>query len=106
MAKHSAFRTWLTTFLLEKGMYSDIDAPLLTSEAQGRDNHMGLTVEFQIEFLDKAKAYQAQIKNTFVMIDFKNGDCMHYWKHLTNGMFAQLRSTSMMPEMYEQPYQQ
>ena len=87
-------------------MYQSIDSSLLTDEANGKENHIGLTVEFLIEFLDNAKQYQAQVKNTFVLIDFKNGDCMHYWKHLTNGMFAQMKSTATFPDLYEQPYNQ
>ena len=100
----SAFRTWLTTFLLEKEMYKSIDSQLLTTDAVGKDNHFGLTVDFQLEFLDNNQQYQKQIKDTFVKIDFYNADCMHYWKQLTSGMFAQMRSTAMFPEMYPEPY--
>jgi len=102
--KHSAFRIWITTFLLEKGIYSSIESKLLLSDAKGAENHFNLTAETLIEFLDSAKPYQAQIKETFVKIDFLNGDCEHYLKFLTNGMFAQMRSTSMFPEMFEIPY--
>jgi len=102
--KHSAFRTWLTTFLLEKEMYKSTESQLLTKDAKDAGNHYGLTVEFQLEFLDNNKQYQKQIKDTFVKIDFHNADCLGYWKKLTSGMFAQMRSTAMFPEMYAEPY--
>jgi len=32
------------------------------------------------------KAEQAQIRKTLVMIDFKNGDVMHYFSHLAQAL--------------------
>ena len=100
----SAFRIWLTTFLLEKGIYTSEESQLLIDDAVGKDSHIGLTLEVFLQFLETEKKYQPQIKDTFVKIDFNNGDCKHYLKFLINAMFKQFEATSFIVGAYDEPY--
>lgn len=77
--KSYTMKTYLTDLLTEKGIDITEDMPI--------DGHFGLTYEMQIDFIASVPSeIQEQIRRTFVTIDFKNGDVMHYWQHLTNGM--------------------
>lgn len=76
------FQKWLETFLDEKGISQQTE---LTIENANGNNY--LLIETLMEFLNKLpKDQKAKIKSTFVMIDFKNGDTMHFIKHLATGM--------------------
>jgi|TARA_R110001632_G_scaffold17376_3_gene55124 hypothetical protein len=76
------FNNWLDTFLSEKGI--DLDQPI---NVEGESGLNFMTVENIVEFMKVTSAgEQKAIKNTFVMIDFKNGDVLHFIKHLAQGV--------------------
>lgn len=74
----SSFRRWLETMIEEKGVdiYSEINI----------EGHYGLTYQSLVEFLEDTPKEHKKIKNTLILIDKKNGDILHYIKHLTNCM--------------------
>jgi hypothetical protein len=77
--------TYLTNLLTEKGITSDIE------EDMNVDGHIGLTYEMVIDFIcSMDKATQQKIRNNFVMIDFKNGDVLHFWNYIVQGMLKSL----------------
>jgi len=78
-------KKWFITFLTEKGFYNSEESDLLLEGAKDKEVHIGLTVEMMIDFII-ATPHAKSIKGNFVYMDFKNGDCLDYWKHLTNGM--------------------
>ena len=71
---------YITTLIEEKGHSVDDTINL--------DGHFGLTYEMLIDFIQAQTSYHKQIKDTLVMIDFKNGDVFHYLDHLAAGMVA------------------
>ena len=72
---------YLVDLLTEKGLMSS------TEQEMKIDGHFGLTFGNQIDFICSApNEIMSQIRNTFVKIDFKNGDVNHYWNYLTEGM--------------------
>ena len=74
-------KNYLTNLLIEKGIIKDIE------EDMNVEGHINLTYEMQMDFIcGMPKKIQDQIKTNFVKIDFHNGDVMHFWKHLTEGM--------------------
>ena len=76
------FNNWLDTFLSEKGI--DLDQPINVEGGAGLNF---MTVENIVQFMKVTSAgEQKAIKNTFVMIDFKNGDVLHFIKHLAQGV--------------------
>ena len=76
------FNNWLDTFLSEKGI--DLDQPI---NVEGESGLNFMTVENIVEFMKvTSSGEQKAIKNTFVMIDFKNGDVLHFIKHLAQGV--------------------
>lgn len=78
-------RNYLTNLLIEKGITEDINFDM------GVEGHINLTYKMQIEFICAADiATQKTIRNTFVKIDFMNGDVLDYWRHITRGMLASL----------------
>ena len=78
-------KRYLTDLLTEKGITGDI------SNEMNVDGHFGLTYEMQIDFICEADLNtQATIRNTFVKIDFLNGDVKHYWDYITQGMLKSL----------------
>ena len=83
----SALKNWFITFLTEKGFYSSEESELLLEDAKDKDMMIGLTVEMQVDFIIQS-GYGQKVKDTFVKMDFLNGDCLDYWKHLTNGMMV------------------
>ena len=79
------FIKWFETFLEEKnlpfcnweiadsiGEYNLIDSDVVIEAIRGADPEE-----------------QASIKETIVMIDFKNGDVNHFFKHLATGLIEQ-----------------
>ena len=72
--------SYITTLIEEKGHSVDDTINL--------DGHFGLTYEMLIDFIQAQTSYHKQIKDTLVMIDFKNGDVFHYLDHLAAGMVA------------------
>lgn len=78
------FSNWLETMISEKGI--DLEENFTFEDANGA-NVMPYGVV--IEAAKNASAgEQAQIKNTLVMIDFKNGDIKHFLRHLGRGLAA------------------
>lgn len=75
----AAFGTWLDTFVSEKGLDTEY-----MFEVQGsRWGTNFIPASVVIESAKKASPQeQALIKDTLVKIDFRNGDPMHYFKHL------------------------
>lgn len=76
------FNTWLDTFISEKGInpeqYIEVEGP-------GGTNHMPVQI-----VLDAMKsttdAEKRKIKHTIVAIDFRNGDVLHFIKHLAQAI--------------------
>lgn len=78
-------KTYLTNLLAEKGITNSIDNAMII------DGHFGLSYEMQIDFICLTpQPMQKKIRETFVYIDFKNGDVEDYWNHLTKGMLESL----------------
>jgi len=75
------FTKWLTTFLEEK------NAPYKEWEIEVNGTTHFIDTDVVIEAVKNTSGQeQAQIKNTLVMIDFKNGDINHFFKHLATGL--------------------
>ena len=75
------FNKWLQTFIEEKGVsYNDM-------EVEGPSGLNFIPLSVLIDAIKQAsKDEQEYIKNTLVMIDFKNGDVMHFFKHLAKAI--------------------
>ena len=76
------FSEWLDTFIEEKGI--DREATF-EFDLDGEWNHMMYGI-----VIDAAKGAsppeQAQIKDTIVKIDFRNGDVKHFLRYLGEGL--------------------
>lgn len=79
---NSKFNTWLDTFISEKGI--DLEQ-VFTVDGPSGPNHMPYEVVINAMY-GAPFAEQAAIKNTLVMIDFKNGDVRHYLRHLAQAI--------------------
>lgn len=75
-------KTYLTTLIEEKGKRIDDEIKI--------DGHIGLTYEMLLDFIEQCPGTHKEIKDTIVMIDFKNGDVFHYLDHLAKGMLKSL----------------
>lgn len=72
------FQNWLNTFIEEKNL--NLDASF---EVEGASGTNFFTYDVIVEAIQNAPANeQASIKNTIVAIDFKNGDVLHFFRHL------------------------
>ena len=69
---------YIATLIEEKGRSVDDTIDL--------DGHFGLTYQMLIDFIHVHSSYHKHIKDTLVMIDFKNGDVFHYLDYLAAGM--------------------
>lgn len=77
-------KTYISALLNEKGISSE--ANLLENEG-----HIGLTIKMLVDFIySNNKEVVKQVEHTFRMIDFKNGDTMHYVNFLAKGMVQSL----------------
>ena len=77
--------TYLRTLINEKG--GDVEKDL------NRPGHIGLCYDNLIEFIMQMPAsIQQDIRDTLVMIDYKNGDVFHYLNHLVDGMIDALNA--------------
>lgn len=72
--KHTAFQKWFLTFVEEKELDMSVPVPCADGELQ-----IGDVCSTIMSCPDDE---QAQIKQTLVMIDFKNGDVYHFLKFL------------------------
>ena len=74
----NAFNTWIDTFTEEKGL--DLEA---TFDVEGKSGTNTIPYAVIVEHIKiTPKHEQDSIKNTLVMIDFKNGDVLHFFRHL------------------------
>lgn len=72
--------SYIEVLLKEKNI--SLDTCLLENEG-----YINLTIELLIEFIySLPKDIILNIENTFRMIDFKNGDVMHFINHIATGM--------------------
>ena len=78
MTKYTAFQQWLVTFCEEKQI--DMSTPV---QGNGCDLQAGDVLS---AMMSAPKSEQAQIKNVLVMIDFKNGDVMHFIRHAAQAL--------------------
>ncbi len=78
------FTKWIDTFIAEKGI--DLEQ-VLTAEGPSGTNHIpvGCIVEM---IKQTVGAERAKIKQTIVMIDFRNGDVLHFFRHLAQAVAA------------------
>ena len=76
------YNKWLDTLVNEKGI--DREEAIII---EGKSGVNFMTVETVLEAI-KATGTQEQkaIKNTLVLIDFKNGDIVHYFRHLAQAL--------------------
>jgi hypothetical protein len=75
-------RDYLETLLSEKGI--DIETPI---EVEGESGTNFMSVKIVVEAIcSTTKQEQDKIKDTIVIIDFKNGDLMHYFNHLAKAI--------------------
>lgn len=77
------FNSWLTRFVDEKGLDTEY-----RFDVEGKEwgwNSIPLSVVLEA-CRSATPQEQAKIKDTLVKIDFKNGDVMHFFKHLARGM--------------------
>lgn len=84
MIQSATFRNYLTLLLKEKGISLQHTFEIPSDSLFG--NHfvpMEVVLEF-IESLDNQT--QSKIKETLVLIDFKNGNVLHYLEYITKGM--------------------
>ena len=79
------FREWFDTFIEEKGLDQVYQAWDLQSP-NGTWNHIDSEVVIEwIQNLEDPKI-QYDIKDKIVKIDFLNGDVMHFFKYIAQGL--------------------
>ena len=75
-------KTYLNNLLNEKGINRDLHL-----EIEGNSGLNIIPLDVVVEaIINTNKAEQDKIRNTLVMIDFKNGDVMHFIKHLAQAI--------------------
>jgi hypothetical protein len=79
MKKQTAFQKWLITFCQEKQI--DMSEPV-----QGKDGCQLQAGDVLSAMMSASAEEQAQIKQIIVMIDFKNGDVMHFIRHAAQAL--------------------
>lgn len=78
-------KTYITKFLEDKGIFEN------NIECLEEQGHFNLTWADLANFINQMPAnIQKTIENTMTMIDFKNGDYMHYLNFLANGMIQSI----------------
>lgn len=78
-----AFNKWLDTFVEEKGL--DLEKNFKVEGPEYGLNIIPLGVV--IEHIKEAPEHERKkIKNIIVAIDFKNGDVLHFFKHLAGAI--------------------
>lgn len=76
---NTAFYTWFTTFLAEK----NIDMSEVLVNTDEKFIQVGDVCQ---AIVNTTPEEQASIKEMLVHIDFKNGDVLHYLKHLSQAL--------------------
>lgn len=80
----AGFARWMDTFVSEKGL--DTEHVFTVDTDDFWQTHL-IPLAVVIEAAKGASCVeQAQIKKTFVMIDFQNGDVMHFFEYLAKGL--------------------
>ena len=75
---------YIKTLLEEKGISLNHTFEI---ESDGVFGNHHVPMEVLIEFIDSlSPTIQGQIKNKLVMIDFKNGNVLHFLEYLSKGM--------------------
>ncbi len=77
-------RAYLVALITEKGRDINDEIQGLTNDVFGEV--MGVEYETLIDFVVDMPQLHKQIRDTLVMIDFKNGYVFHYLDFLANGM--------------------
>ena len=92
------FKEYLINLMNEKniclGTYIDIEENLHTHNQDTIDYTMILNVEDVINYITDStidKTMQEKMRMTFVKIDLKNGNVLHYMNHLGNGIAKTLQ---------------
>lgn len=76
------FTNWLNTFIAEKNIDTE-----QTLQVEGESGLNMIPVGCVIEAIQGTPASeQQQIKSTLVAIDFKNGDVLHFIRHLAQAI--------------------
>lgn len=76
------FKNWIETLVEEKNI--DLETII---EAEGNSGINFIPFSVLLDAMSKANPdHQKEMKKTLVMIDFKNGDIMHYFKHLAKAI--------------------
>ena len=84
MIQRTTFRNYLTTLLKEKGISLEHTFEIPSDSLFG--NHL-VPMEVVLEFIESLdNQTQSKIKETLVLIDFKNGNVLHYMEYITKGM--------------------
>ncbi|GHT70881.1 hypothetical protein FACS1894110_23090 [Spirochaetia bacterium] len=78
----TVFETWLDTLIEEKGI--DLESRFEIEGASGTNSFDYAVIIETIKHTGKQE--QAAIKNMLVMIDFRNGDICHYFRHLAQAL--------------------
>lgn len=77
------FEKWLNTFIEEKGIETELS---IQFDDENGNFHI-MPVKIILDAIKSTtKEEQAQIKNTIVQIDFKNGNVLDYFKHLAKAL--------------------
>jgi hypothetical protein len=77
------FTKWLDTLIEEK----NIDTEFVTFEIEGESGMNFIPLGCVIEAIkNTSKVEQNAIKHNLVMIDFKNGNIVHYFEHLAKAL--------------------
>lgn len=76
------FNKWLDTLVNEKGY--DVET-IIEVEGKGGLNIMSLEVVLNA-IKNTCQEEKESIKNTLVIIDFTNRDCMHFFKYLAKAL--------------------
>lgn len=77
------FNQWLETFVDEKEINKDRAFEVYAEDGTYNYIPVGAVIEF-IQNVNPET--QAQIKETFVKIDFHNGDVYHFFEYMAKGM--------------------
>jgi len=76
------FSKWIDTLIAEKGISTE-----LYLEIEGPSGLNMMPLSYVIEAIKSApKSEKDRIKKTLIMIDFKNGDITHFFKHLAQAI--------------------
>lgn len=90
--KITSFNQWLDTFVQEKGFDVNHDFEVSTAGARrGALIHGLIHLNGVMDFIkkldgDEGRKIQLKIKEQLVAIDFANGDCMHFFGFMAQGI--------------------